>query len=143
MNPVDFDDFDPDNDVTYGLSTHDKEFLLINDCEIFHKKSTKRTIDHGLSLTWACQDRSNCNATLNSRRDYGDLDGSDYDIVRKRVHSVDCLITGTNVVHLRYMNRLMAICKEPGVTQQVQYENIMNDMMIHYLEESRSFPTYH
>ena len=90
------------------------------------KKSTKRTIDHGLSLTWACQNRSNGNATLNSRRDYGDLDGSDYDIVRKRVHSVDCLITGTNVVHLRYMNRLMAICKEPGVTQQVQYENIMN-----------------
>jgi len=89
MNQVDFEDFDSDNDATYGLSTNDKELLLLNDCEIFHKRSTKRTIDHGLSLTWACQNRSNCNATLNSSRDYGDLDGSDYDIVRKRVHSIE------------------------------------------------------
>ena len=110
MIQVDLDDFDPDNDVTYGLSSHDKELLLINDNEIFCKRSTKRTVDHGLSLTWVCQNRSNCNATLNSRRDFDDQDGSDFDIIRKRVHSVDCLITGTNVVHLRYMNRLMAIC---------------------------------
>ena len=45
MNQVDFEDFDPDYDVTYGLSTHDKELLLINDYEIFHKRSTERTID--------------------------------------------------------------------------------------------------
>ncbi len=45
MNQVDFEDFDPDHDVSYGLSTHDKELLLINDCEIFHIRSTKRTID--------------------------------------------------------------------------------------------------
>ena len=41
------------------------------------------------------------------------------------------------------MNRIMAIYKKPGLPQQVQYKNIMNGMMIHYLEESRSFPTYH
>jgi hypothetical protein len=45
MNQVDFEDFDPDNDVTYGLSTHYKELLLFNDCEIIHKRSTERTID--------------------------------------------------------------------------------------------------
>jgi hypothetical protein len=64
MNQVNLEDFDLDNDVTCGLSTHGKELLLINDSEIFHKRSTKRTIDHGLSLTWASQNRSNCNATL-------------------------------------------------------------------------------
>ena len=39
--------------MNYGQSTQDKEVLLINDCEIFQKKSTERAIDNGLTLTWS------------------------------------------------------------------------------------------
>jgi hypothetical protein len=36
----------------------------------------------------------------------------------------------------------MEHCKEPGVNQQVQYEGVLNHLLIHYPNASPSFPSY-
>ena len=107
---------DPENEVSYGTSCKGKEVMILNDREIFHKKySGKRLINNTFKIGWNCKNKHNCNGTLVSVRDVVDLDGSDYNIVRKNQHSIHCSISRTDVVVLKHLNALMEQYKEPGV----------------------------
>jgi hypothetical protein len=134
---------DPENEVSYGTSCKGKEVMIVNDREIFHKKySGKRLINNIFKIGWICKNKHNCNGTLVSIRDVVDLDGTDYNIVRKNEHSIHCSISRTDVVVLKHLNSLMEQCKEPGVNQQIVYEAVKISVEIHYPNESHAFPSY-
>ena len=77
-----------------------------------------------------------------SIRDVVDLDGTDYNIVRKNEHSIHCFISRTDVVILKHLNSLMEQCKEPAVNQQIAYESVKISVELHYPNESHAFPSY-
>jgi hypothetical protein len=52
MNEV-YDDFDPDNDISYGKSTKGREVMIVN-----------AEISNSFSISWHCKNRLNCNATV-------------------------------------------------------------------------------
>ena len=66
------DDFDPDNDISYGKSSNGHEVMIVNEREIFHKwKPNKRKLNNSYSISWNFKNTHNCNAS----RD--EIDGSD------------------------------------------------------------------
>jgi hypothetical protein len=133
----DYYDFDPDINIDYGKSPQGNEVLIINSREIFRlKKTGKRTLHGNFTLSWCCNNTSNCSATVTSSRVDVDLEGSDYNIVRKKPHSINCNIGRSEVVVLKHINLLLEQCKIPGINQQIQYEGILNYMIQHYPIES-------
>jgi hypothetical protein len=141
MDDVD-NDFDPDNDISYGKSNKGHEVMIVNERELFHKKNCKRKINNSFSICWQCKNRLHCNATLLSTRDFVEIEGSDYNVIRKREHSANCSISRTDVIVQKYLNFLMEQCKEPGVNQQIKYEGVLNHLLIHYPNASHAFPSY-
>ena len=85
MDDVD-NDFDPDNDISYGKSNKGHEVMIVNERELFHKKNCKRKINNSFSICWQCKNRLHCNATLLSTRDFVEIEGSDYNVIRIREH---------------------------------------------------------
>ena len=84
---------DPENEVSYRTSSKGKEVMIVNDREIFHKKySGKRLINNTFKIGWNCKNKHNCNGTLVSIRDVVDLDGTDYNIMRKNEHSIHFIL---------------------------------------------------
>ena len=73
-----------------------------------------------------------------------DTDGSDYNVTRvqNRAHTDLCSINRTDVIVLKHLNYLMEQCEEPGVNQQIAYENVFQELEIHSPIASRSFPSY-
>jgi hypothetical protein len=63
--------------------------------------------------------------------------------VQNRPHTDLCTINITDVIVLKHLNYLMELCQEPGVNQQIDYENEFNELVIHSPIASRSFPAYH
>ena len=117
------DDFDPDNDTAYGKSNKGHEAMIVNEREIFHKKKCgKRKLNNSFSISWGCKNKHTCNATLISTRDFVEIDGSDYNVLRNRDHSDNCSISRIDVIVLKHLNYLMEQCKEPGV---------LNHLLIH------------
>jgi hypothetical protein len=142
MEKVD-NDIDSVNDITYGMSNKGKEVMIVNGREIFHKKNCgKRKLNNNYTISWNCKNKHHCDASLTSTRDDVHLEGSDYCIKRKRPHSVNCLISKTDVVVLKHLNYLMDKCKEPGVNQRTAYEGVMTSMALNFPNESLSFPRY-
>jgi hypothetical protein len=134
-----------DNDISYGKSNKGYEVMIINDSEIFHKRKIgKRTLTNICTISWNCKNKSNCNAALLSCRDNPDTDGSDYNVTRvqNRGHTELCTINRTDVIVLKHLNYLMEQCEEPGVNQQIAYENVFNELVIHSPIASQSFPAY-
>jgi len=70
----DDDDFDPDNDISYGKSCKGHEVMIVNEREIFHKKKCgKRKLNDSYSISWNCKYTHNCNTTLISTRDFVEI----------------------------------------------------------------------
>jgi hypothetical protein len=107
MEEVD-DDLDPDNDISYGKSSNGHEVMIVNEREIFQKKKCgRRNFKNSYSISWNCKNTHNCNATLVSTRDFVEIDGSDYIVLRYIVHN--CSISRTVVV-LKRLNYHMEQC---------------------------------
>ena len=116
-----------DDDISYGKSNRGLEVIILNDSEIFHKRKIgKITLNNIYTISWNCRNRSNCNAALLSCRVNPDTDGSDYNVTRvqNRAHTDLCSINRTDVIVLKHLNYLMEQCEEPGVNQQIAYENV-------------------
>jgi len=90
--------------------------MIVNEREMLHKKKCKTKTNNSFSISWQCKSRLSCNATLLSTRDFVEIDGSDYNVIRKREYAANCSISRTDVIVLEYLNYLMEQCKEPGVT---------------------------
>ena len=51
------DDFDPDNDTSYGKSSYVHEVMIVNEREIFHiKKCGKKKLNNSFSISRNCND---------------------------------------------------------------------------------------
>jgi len=69
--------------------------MIVKEREIFHKKKCgKMKKNNSYSISWNCK-----NATLISTRDFVEINGSDYNALRNRIHSV----SRTDVVALKYL----------------------------------------
>jgi len=104
--------------------------MIVNEREIFQKKKCgRRNFKNSYSISWNCKNTHNCNATLVSTRDFVEIDGSDYIVLRNIVHNCS---TSRTVVVLKRLNYHMEQWKEPGVNQQVRYEGVLNHLLILY-----------
>ena len=131
--------------ISYGKSNTSFEVMILNDSEIFHKRKIgKRSLTNICTISWNCKNKSNCNAALLSCRDNHNTDGSDYNVTRvlNRGHTELCTINRTDVIVLKHLNYLMEQCEEPRVNQQIAYEGVFNEFVIHSPIASRSFPAY-
>jgi hypothetical protein len=89
--------------MTMMKSRNGREVMIVNEREIFHKKKCgKRKLNNSYSISWNCKNTHNCNATLISTRDFVEIDGSDYNVLRNRLHSDKCSISRTDVVVLKH-----------------------------------------
>ena len=134
---------DPDNDISYGISSKGHEVMIVNEREIFVKRKIgKRTLNNNYTIGWSCKNKPSCTASISSTRDDVNLEASDYNIERKNQHSIYCSISRTDVVVIKHLNYLMKQCKEPGVNQQIAYEAVKISVELHYPNWSHAFPLY-
>jgi hypothetical protein len=78
--------------------------MIVKEREIFHKKKCgKMKKNNSYSISWNCKNIHNCNATLISTRDFVEINGSNYNALRNRIHSVNCSVSRTDVVALKYL----------------------------------------
>ena len=127
---------DPDNDISYGISSKGHEVMIVNEREIFVKRKIgKRTLNNNYTIGWSCKNKPSCTASISSTRDDVNLEASDYQ------HSIYCSISRTDVVVLKHLNYLMEQCKEPGVNQQIAYEDVKISVELHYRNKRNRITT--
>ena len=60
--------------------------MTVNERELFHKENVEERSITTFSISWQCKNRLNCNATLLSTREFVEIEGSDYNVIRIREH---------------------------------------------------------
>ena len=56
---------DPDNDISYGISSKGHEVMIVNEREIFVKRKIgKRTLDNNYSIGWSYKNQPSCTDIL-------------------------------------------------------------------------------